>query len=375
MRLPGWLRRVKPLSAPLPGGLDRGVLLRGNLWTGAGTSPRDLLPDAAVLVDAYGRIAWRGRFVDAPTSTVPVLGDGSGWLGPGVVDAHVHLAFGGPEEALRGGVVGVRDLGSPPSRLAGWSGCCAPHVQVAGPVIGAPGGYPTRTWGRGGFGAAAATPEQARALVGRLDSDGVDLVKIALEPADDQPVPSRQVLRAVIDEAHHRGLAVTCHALSADMVRRAVDAGVDELAHCPVEMLDDELMGDLARSGIRVVSTLQTLSTGADGRGPRPVAAALVAAGVELVHGTDLGNTGTRTGVDPRELDRLADAGLGREGALLAAVTAGVRSVGRGRNIPDGRVAVGGPANLVLLHHDPLHDPSVWRAPQVVVAGGRLVRL
>jgi imidazolonepropionase-like amidohydrolase len=89
------------------------------------------------------------------------------------------------------------------------------------------------------------------------------------------------------------------------------------------------------------------------------------------VYGTDLGNAGTRPGVDPRELDRLADTGLGRLGALRAATEVAARACGiRGRT---GRIVVGEAAALVLLAGDPLVEPWVWCAPVAVVVGGRVL--
>jgi imidazolonepropionase-like amidohydrolase len=91
---------------------------------------------------------------------------------------------------------------------------------------------------------------------------------------------------------------------------------------------------------------------------------------VPLLYGTDLGNAGTLPGVDPRELDRLGCAGLGRLGALRAATEGSARAVGvRGRT---GRIVTGEAAALVLLAADPLVEPGAWRAPCLVIADGRL---
>ncbi len=303
-------------------------------------------------------------------SGLRALGGQGTWVGPGVVDAHVHLAFGSAEQALAGGLVAVRDLGAPPELAARLRTGPVGHpvVAVAGPVLTAPGGYPTTTWGARGFAAALQSPEQARSLVRALAREGVDLVKVALEPANGLPIPTREQLAAVVGAAHDAGLRVTAHALTARMVARAVDAGVDELAHTPVEPLPDALVERLLAARMPVVSTLQTLSR--DSRGPAACAASLHAAGVPLVYGTDLGNAGTRPGVDPRELDRLAATGLGREGALLAATSGSAAVAGiSGRT---GRLVVGEPAAAVLLPADPLVEPEAWRAPLAVVCDGHL---
>ncbi|HEV2890224.1 MAG TPA: amidohydrolase family protein [Frankiaceae bacterium] len=269
------------------------------------------------------------------------------WVGPGIVDAHVHLAFGPMDEMLRRSVVAVRDLGAPPALAARIR---ASNVAVAGPLLTAPAGYPSRSWGADGFARFVAGPDDARRAVRELDAD---LVKVALEPSGGQPVPDAETVRAIVDAAHARGLAVTAHALTEAMVERALDAGVDELCHTPVEPLSPRVVERVAEAGVPVVSTIECLGDGAARN-----AALLHAAGVRLVYGTDLGNAGTRTGAEPRELRRLAEAGLGAQGAFDAAT----------RPIEMGR-----PARVVVLDGDPVEDPELWRTPVAVVTDGRVV--
>ena len=351
--------------------LGTGVALRGTVWPGGDA---DVLPDAVLVVDGDGKIAALGPAdrVPLPDGLLLLGGDGA-WIGPGVVDAHVHLAFGDLEEVLAGGVVAVRDLGAPPELCAAWRGRQAPpQVHLVGPVLTAGGGYPSNSWGAGGFARALDGPAGARRVVAELVAEGVDLVKVAVEPADGQPVPTRAELRAVVDAAHEAGLRVTAHALTAAAVARVLEAGVDELAHTPTELLDDALVEQLAATGTTVVSTLHTLIAQEPAELPRCAArnaAALHAAGVELVYGTDLGNAGTRCGVDPRELDRLADAGLDRLRALRAATQGSGALVGR-----SGHLEVGAQASLVVLAADPLVLPEAWRAPRAVLSDGRLVQ-
>jgi imidazolonepropionase-like amidohydrolase len=244
-------------------------------------------------------------------------------------------------------------------------------VAIAGPLITAPGGYPSATWGAAGFARFVSSPRSAAALVRELVAGGVDLVKLALEPASGAPVPLPAEVRAVVEAAHEAGLPVTVHALTAELVTRALDAGADELSHIPTERLPEPLVERIAEAGIAVVSTLQTFFS--EGRGAEAArnAAALYRAGVPLLYGTDLGNIGTRPGVDPRELDRLAASGMGRLGALRAATEGSAGAAGlRGRT---GRITEHGPAALVMLAGDPLVEPGHWHAPLLTIADGRLV--
>ena len=322
--------------------------LRGAVWPGGAA---EVIADGAVVVDD-GTVVALGpaAALDLPAEVVS-----GAWVGPGIVDAHVHLAFGSFEEMRRTGVVAVRDLGAPAESARAWRG---PHVAVAGPLLTAPGGYPSSSWGADGFARFVATAGEARAAVLELDCD---VVKVALEPAGGQPVPPPEVVRAVVEAAHDRGLAVTAHALTEAMVLRAVEAGVDELCHTPAEPLSGATVDRVAASGVWVTSTIETLGDEAARN-----AARLVAAGVPFRYGTDLGNAGTFPGVDQRELDRLAAAGLGRLGALRAATEWAAAAPGLAGRVP-GRLAVGERVYAVVLDRDPV--AYGWSPPRLVVSG------
>lgn len=165
---------------------------------------------------------------------------------------------------------------------------------------------------------------------------------------------------------------MTCHALGTAMVRRALDVGVDELCHVATEPLDDRLVERLAEAGTPVVSTLHTMEVSCLGPATLANARALVAAGVPLLHGTDLGNAGTRPGVDPLELELLAAAGLSGESAWWAATEGASRAAGL-TGMVSGTLAVGTRPAVVLLHGDPRRDPAVARQPVVIAAAGRAV--
>jgi imidazolonepropionase-like amidohydrolase len=358
----------------------RGRALIGTVWIGGAAEPAP----GAVVIGSTGRIerVLSGSAADVRAELpqdLTVIGHDGAWVGPGIVDAHVHLMFGGLGDCLAAGVVSVRDLGAPADRAAGWQTSrrqveqrpsrSRPSVTVCGPILTAPGGYPSQSWGAAaGVAAALASPHRAGLVVRQLAARGVDLIKVALEPGlANWPTPNRATLAAVVEAAHDEGLPVVAHALSARMVTRALDVGVDELAHTPTERLDDALIERLVSSGVGVISTLQTFFSEGVGSAAAANAAALVRAGGVLRYGTDLGNTGTTHGVDPRELDRLAQTGLGRLGALRAATQGAAEAAGmRG---PTGFLRVGELAAAVVLAGDPIREPLLWRAPIAVVVG------
>jgi imidazolonepropionase-like amidohydrolase len=378
------LASARSRRADTGGAPTRGVAFAGTVWTGGDATPTA----GIVIVSAGGEIS---EIALGPRPTLPhellVLGGDSHWVVPGIVDAHVHLGFdpaAGDDRLDRAGVsglntglVGVRDLGAPLRRASRWQTghrtpvIGSPFVAVSGPILTAVGGYPSRSWGAGGFAEFVNSPVHARSLVQQLASQGVDLIKIALERGGQGwPVLEPDTVLSIVDAAHALGLPVVAHALTVDMVVRALDAGVDELTHTPTELLGEELVGRIADSAMSVTSTLQTFFSGGAGRIAAQNAADLIAAGVRLRYGTDLGNSGTRTGVDPRELDRLADTGLGRLGALRAATQWAAEAPGM--RLRTGMLQVGQPAAMVLLPFSPVAEPGVWRTPAAVYADGRL---
>jgi imidazolonepropionase-like amidohydrolase len=369
-------RRLRSGAVP-----SRGVAFVGTVWAGGAAEPRFGL----VVLDGSGRVADIRAERSGLPSDLLVLGGVNHWVVPGVVDAHLHLnqPAGGAagsqslRTGLETGLVGIRDLAAPLSEALRWRTGHQPPppgwpvVAVSGPVLIAPGGYPASCWAGAGDTEFVNSPVQARWAVQRLAAGGVDVIKLGLDPGPNaRAVPPPAVVRAVVTAAHDAGLAVVAHALSAELVGRAVDAGVDELAHIPTERLSADLIERLAGSGIKLSSTLQRFFSEGFGRDAAANAADLVAAGVPLLYGTDSGRSNAVPAVDPRELDRLAAAGLGRLGALRAATEASAGAAGVRRRT--GRLEVGEPAALVLLPASPLVEPGVWRTPSAVFADGRL---
>jgi imidazolonepropionase-like amidohydrolase len=361
-------------------GLIRSRRLKGGAGPSRGIEPRPGL----VVVDGSGRIAdIRTERAGLPGELL-VLGGTNHWVVPGIVDAHVHLSRSADDTAgdnplatgLETGLIGIRDLSAPLELALRWRTGHQPPppgwpvVAISGPALVSPHGHESGCWSSGGI-ERVSTPAQARWVVQRLAADGVDLIKLGLDAGPKAaPVLSPGVVQAIVRAAHDAGLPVLAHALSAELVGRALDAGVDELAHIPTERLPPALVERLAASGIPITSTLQAFFSQGSGRDAAANAADLVAAGVPLLYGTDSSRSGSAPAVDPRELDRLAAAGLGRLGALRAATGSSAGAAGMRRRT--GRLLPGEPAALVLLPASPLVEPGVWRTPSAVFADGRL---
>jgi imidazolonepropionase-like amidohydrolase len=337
------------------------LLIQGaGAWLG-GDAPAD---DVAVVVEG-SRILWTGPAASVPEADEEIVGD---WfLIPGVVDHHVHIGLSDPRAVLRGGVTAVRDLAWPPeeifslvdiSQATDFDG---PAIVAAGPMITAPGGYPSRAgWCPEGGWLEVASAEEASAAVDRVAGEDPAVVKIALN-SEVGPVLTDSALVAVCETAHAQGLAVTAHVQGPGQTERAIGAGVDELAHTPwTERLSEETIETLARR-MGIVSTLDIHSYG---RHTPELEVAVdnlrrfAEAGGRVRYGTDLGNGAIPPGIDPREVGLMASAGLGTSAILRAMTLSGLRP--------------GAEADVVGLGEDPFERPTAFGEVELVIRGGHV---
>ena len=226
----------------------------------------------------------------------------------------------------------------------------------------------------------------------------------------DEPSLDLDTITALTKAAHSRGLVVVAHINSAAGVGEVVSAGIDVVAHVPVDgELDKALAERIAEAGIAVGPTLATienvlgepggaavagdprlagilgdaqarrLTSGASGRrgqGMPPYSRAeenvgrLVDAGVTILAGTDAPNPGTVFGASlHRELELLVRCGITPAQALNAATAAPARVF----NLADrGHTAPGQRADLMLVSGDPLTDITATRAIERIWRAGVL---
>jgi imidazolonepropionase-like amidohydrolase len=313
------------------------------------------------------RIEWVGSTRLAPGADDELEVDG--FLMPGAADRHVHIGLADPGAVLLGGVTAVRDLAWPPevifpladaSELSTFNG---PLIRAAGPMITAPGGYPTADrWAPPGTGLEIRGAEEAATAVEVLADRGAAAIKVSLN-AEAGPTPTDAELAATVQAAGERGLPVTAHVQGVGQAERALGAGVSEFAHCPWSERLSEAVLESAAKAVRIVSTLDIWSFGNVTPELRTAAdnmARFRAAGGTVVYGTDLGNGAIPPGIDVREVLLLRETvGMTADEILEALVAGPLES--------------GGPADLIAPARDPREDLTALGDLKLVIRAGRVV--
>jgi imidazolonepropionase-like amidohydrolase len=386
------------------------TLWNGRLIDGRGGPP---VERTSVRVEDGRIVALEATHGDAPSGAIDL---GGRTLMPGLIDAHAHVSsdtdrspgFGPPppmhgddprppelgyfilaktaRALLEAGVTTVRDVGSYDGeaiilRRAIELGIVeGPRILSCGRIISAtsPGSRIFGTMYREADG-----PWDVRKAVREQIRDGADYVKVMATGArsvvreDPEPAQlSREEIQAAVDEAHRLGVRIAAHAEGLGGARIAVEEGVDTIEHGLSLHRAPELLAVMAERGIVLVPTLSTFHDlavrFADDFAPPLVEQAkrqlddaqrtLVAAhaaGVTVAMGYDSGPPGTSAA----ELLRLAEAGLGAAGAILAATAGSARALG----LDDvGTVEVGQRADLLVVDADPLSDPAALLRPACI---------
>jgi len=334
-------------------------------------------------------VAWaEGTIVfSAPPGAEEVDSTG-GFLIPGLIDCHIHLA--GPEtltELTAHGVTTALDMSSPAPLVAALRG--TPGVtDIRSGIMATTSPGSAHAARMKSIPAAqealVAGPGDAEAAVARRVAQGADYIKIVI----DLPGFDDETVQALVTAAHARRLKTVAHASRSDAVAMAQRTGVDVFTHAPLDRpITPEQAAELAAAGVVVVPTLVMMRGivdrigAAGGPGPRYEPAresvrVLHDAGVPVLAGTDANRTPAAPASPPfgtslhDELALLVDAGLTPAEALRAATSDAAAHF----DLPDrGRIAPGMRADLVLLEADPATDISATRRIRGVWVGGERV--
>ncbi|MGH7679406.1 MAG: amidohydrolase family protein, partial [Gemmatimonadaceae bacterium] len=343
-------------------------------------STGQLSPNRTIVVE-NGRITAIGDLTPQPADTVIDLSTYT--VLPGLIDAHVHLAIGGPVRAnaladLRAGFTTIVDLGSRTTRMLRIRDSInagqipGPRVLAAGIWIGRKDGVCEFS----GIGIAGGA-EGFRARVRENVDAGADVIKACVSgwPAEAFALPDSyelpdSVLSAIVTEAGRFNRMVIAHDISRGGVHAALRSGVRGLAHAPYA--DSATAAQMASRRMFVIPTLASLVASDSSPGSRALVASvrlLYRAGVPLVFGTDGGVL--PHGENAKEFEALAAAGVPLLDAIRAATIGAATALGIADSV--GTLAPGKAADVIAVQGNPLTDAAALQRVRFVMSRGRVI--
>lgn len=346
--------------------------------------------------------------VDIPRDAEEV-GIRGGFVLPGMIDTHLHLAIGPGENyveqfkssdgvhlatgvvnarvTLDSGVTTARDLGAR-NRVAfdlreveRTGLILSPRLLVCGRSI-------TMTGGHFHYcGAEADGYEGVRKATRQLLKEGADFIKIMTSGGGtvgtrrELPSYSTEEIRGAVDAAHSVGKTVTAHCHATQAIINAVEAGVDVIEHCSFMGPDgkggvkhefrEDVAEEVVKKGIWVDNLLnprqenygRVKNSFENFRGFKELNA-------KILPGTD-GLKPLQTGLMPLALEMWVKGGASPMEAMMAATSISAEAIGLGDLI--GTIEPGKEADLVVFGSDPLENIVALRDPRMIVKGGKVV--
>ncbi len=314
----------------------------------------------------------------------------SGWIVPGLVDAHCHVGLGehgrielDEAEAQAAadrdaGTLLIRDCGSPLDTRPLQLRSDLPEIIRAGQHLSRPKRYLP------GLGPELDDPGLLPEAVAEQAMSGDGWVKLVGDwidraVGDLAPLWPDGVLVEAIAVAHAHGARVTAHVFGGDAIPGLLAAGIDCIEHG--YGMSADMIGEMVARGTALVPTLinlQTFPSIAEQAVKYPVFAAhlrrlhtaapatvrdAVQAGVAVYAGSDAGG-GIAHGRIVDEVVALHAAGMPAADARGAASWAARGWLGRAGLEPGAR------ADLVVYPADPRADLAVLRAPELIILRG-----
>ena len=372
-----------PAPTPAPAAIPALVLINGTLIDGTGADP---LEDAVLVIQGDRLVAVGARSVISIPEGAPIIDVQGATMLPGFFNAHVHGAYNAEKLAAwaREGVTTVRDLGSyqwPPSpalldrveqdnRYA--------RLISGGIFITPPGGYPIAVFG--GNGKTIGTTEEAAPAVNEMLDQGADVIKISLESGQifrqQIPMLTTGQVKAIVAAAHQRGTRVSAHATAARDLKRAIDEGVDDVAHMVVDPVDDDLVKAMIERDMYWVPTLELWKNVGQGQDTHIIdnLRRYVAAGGKVALGTDFEGyyTPFQLGMPTKEIAWLSEAGM----TPLHIIVAATKNAAHVSHVENdlGTLEVGKIADVLVVQGNPLQDLQALSNVQYVIHNGEVIR-
>jgi len=235
--------------------------------------------------------------------------------------------------------------------------------------------------------AEVATAEQGRSRAAAQIEAGADGVKlftgaIVGKPQGVLPM-SKEIAKAVVDEAHARGKVAFAHPTDQAGLDVAVDSGVDVLAHAAPESepWTPAFVARLKAEDVAFIPTLTLFDSELRREGvPAPVIERFVGSakqqlkemaqgGGQVLFGTDAGYIDIYD--THQEFQLMAAAGLDWRQILASLTTAPAKKFGQGES--RGRLAKGFAGDLVMLDVDPERNPDAFADVRMTVRDGVVI--
>ena len=389
-------------------------------------SAKDIVIHAGALLD--GVSATPQKQVSILIHDDRITGVKPGYVTPGFIDCHVHIAANLPSrtnateyafthsdidrafdgalysrQMLQQGFTSARDVGGGDDTVAVRNAVDAgkitgPRLWVALEPLGPTAGHgdgrsgldpalSNAGWGNG----IVDTVDQARIRVREHKRRGADLIKIMpsggiASTGDDprQQLMTDDEMRTVVTTAHALGMKVAAHIYPAGAIEAAVDAGVDSVEHG--SFATDQTFAKMKAHGTYLVPTLtvfevfyrvahdhpELLTPGtaekelANDLLPKQNFPRALKSGVKIAYGTDLGE-----GDHSMEFGLMIGGGMKPADALFAATRNAADLIGS----PDiGAIQAGHYADIVATKGDPLADTAQFSQVDFVMKGGVVYR-
>ena len=384
------------------------ILLKGGtVFTGA-----DIIANGFVEIDG-GKIGRVGPVADLTSDFgAEVVDTSGGTVMPGIIDTHAHvlhqpqlmglsegaIALWGARDlrrVLATGVTTVRDLGAHTPAIFGLKQGLAKGYAM-GPRLLAAGNAICMTGGHGWheLSIEADGPDEVAKVARQQLKAGADLIKLmatggAGTPGQPgAPQLSREEMAAAVRVAHDAGKPVAAHALGAQGIINAIEAGADSIEHGV--FLDVHGIELLLKHGTFLCPTLSVYprivergeAAGEPGFmidkarmivGPHMQSIRrAVAAGVKIVFGTDAATSYNPVGDFGLELALMVEAGMSQAAVLRAATSLAAESCGIGHLT--GNLRTGFDADVLVVDGDATADISAATRVKMVFRAGELFR-
>jgi imidazolonepropionase-like amidohydrolase len=374
-----------PTTAPTysPVTIPSLVLINGTLIDGTGADP---IKDAVLIIQGERIVAVGPRSSISIPAGAQIIDVQGATILPGFFNAHVHGAYNAEKLAAwaREGVTTARDLGAyqwPPSRAL------LDRIEknnryarlISGGIfITPPGGYPIAVFG--GNGKTISSTEEAAPAVNEMLAQGADVIKISLESGQvfrqNIPMLTTEQVKAIVTTAHQRGTRVSAHATVTKDLQRAIDEGVDDVAHMVVDPITDDLIKAMIDRDMYWVPTIELWKNVGQGQDTNVIdnLKRYVAAGGKVALGTDFEGYTTpfQLGMPTKEMGWMSEAGMTPMQIIIAATKNAAHVSNAEKDL--GTLEVGKIADALIVQGDPLQDLKALSNVQYVIHNGEVIR-